>query len=108
MILLLTRANSVSPGITATPINPDGAREKLASVGVVSQSSDYPALAALYLHQSTMNGKSIFSSEKKYRELESGVQAASEIIYGDAQSGRKYATNPEQLALVKTTIMTVI
>ena len=55
-----------------------------------------------------MNGRSVFSSNRKFRELEAGVQAASEIIYGDPLSGRKYQNNPEQLQLVKETIMTVI
>ena len=50
---VFTFYTSVSPGITETAINPEGAKEKLASVGVVSQSSDYPALAASYLHQTT-------------------------------------------------------
>ena len=98
--------HSVSPGITETGINPPGA-EKLPSIGVVMQSADYPALAALYLHQSSdMNGRSIFSSKGKFRELEAGVDAASQIIYGDATAGRTYRTNPEQLDLVKQTIMT--
>src|SRR5258706_16395705 len=100
--------NSISPGITATPINPAGAKDKLASVGVLSQSPDYPALAELYIHQSTLNGKSIFSSNKKFRELEEGVDLASEIIYGDKTAGRTYKTNEAQLKLVKETIMTVI
>jgi hypothetical protein len=100
--------SSVSPGITETGINPAGS-EKLPSIGVIMQSADYPALAALYLHQSNeLNGRSIFSSRETFRELEAGVDAASQIIYGDATAGRTYRNNPEQLELVKQTIMTVV
>jgi hypothetical protein len=82
----------------------------LAEIGVTAQTSDYPALAALYLHQSNnMTGKSIYSRDKTFRELESGVQAASQLIYGNALGGKVYEGDPKHFKVMrKRAVYTIV
>ena len=96
---------SITPGSTQTGHSfhtSDDIKNRLEALGASSQTADYPALAAMYLHQtSTMNGRSIYTRDKRFRELELGVTAASETIYGDKYSGKPYEADPELMRLMR-------
>ena len=75
LVPLKIRLNCIAPGVTDTAI--------FTSDSSAYQSPDYPALGALYLHQhDDMHARTICIHGKKFRELESGYEAASDMIYG--------------------------
>ncbi|KAL3478496.1 hypothetical protein BJX99DRAFT_256393 [Aspergillus californicus] len=83
------RLNCLAPGFTDTGIIPPETLDKLRGLGVFVQPASTVAVAALFLTTSDFYGKAIQVVNNQFREIESGYEAASEIMFGDSAGGRE-------------------
>jgi hypothetical protein len=75
----------------------------------VGQSTEYPAIAALYLdQQKTENGQAIYSNAGKFWELERNIAACSEYVFGSSTDQSVTSFSDEQRSRVAETLKTVI
>jgi len=111
LIPLNIRLNSLSPGATDTPMNHDDVKQTMNSVGMEVQSTTFPALAALYLHQQEdMHGCTICSENRKFFELEQFYQSSfidpvQQALYGVSSSAEQEA---QQEAVKNVLLKTLI
>lgn len=87
---------------------PTSSVNRLRELGVVIQpaSACANAVAFLALHDD-FHARAIQVVENRYRELESGYEAAGQLIYGDATAGRR-TMNPEAFAIIRQTFTTTV
>ncbi|PVH70033.1 short chain dehydrogenase/ reductase [Cadophora sp. DSE1049] len=102
------RLNAIAPGFTETGMVPAESVARLRELGVVVQpaSTCADAVAFLAINQA-FHTRTIQIVENRFRELESGYEAAAEMMYGDSTAGRR-TMNPEAYAIIRQTFTTAV
>lgn len=81
---------------------------RLRELGVVVQSASVCAEAVAFLAvNQDFHARTIQIVDNRFRELESGYEAAGELIYGDSTQGRR-TVSPEASAIVRKIFTTTV
>lgn len=87
---------------------PKGSVDRLRGLGVVVQTSETVAIAAGFLAvNDKFHARTLQVAENKYRELEGGYEAASELMYGDKAAGRS-SISPEAIKEINAIFVTTV
>ena len=98
----------IAPGFTETGMVPAESVARLRELGVVIQAASTCADAVAFLAvNQTFHTRTIQIVENRFRELESGYEAAAEMMYGDSTAGRR-TMNPEAYAIIRQTFSTTV
>lgn len=87
---------------------PEAGIARLRQLGVIIQPPEMVALAALFLStREDYHARTIQVTNNKFREIEAGYEAASELMFGDKAGGRASLT-AEALAVVNEIFVTTV
>lgn len=87
---------------------PTASVDRLRDLGVVIQPASACAEAVAFLAlREDFHARTIQVVENRFRELESGYEAAGELMYGDTTAGRR-TMSPEAFAIIRQTFTTTV
>ncbi|KAF5690765.1 short chain dehydrogenase reductase [Fusarium globosum] len=100
--------NAIAPGFTETGMLPAASVASLRELGVVIQTAATcsQAVAFLVTHRD-YHTRTIQIVENRFREIESGYEAAAELMYGDTSAGRR-TMGPEAFEIIRQTFVTTV